>query len=570
MTLKIVGIILILLIVIIYIAMYIIRRNHYKSIDELDSKKSIVMDYFPADKIQAINDKSMAGQSRETAEELKKQWDQIETKQFPTIESLLFEAEQATDRYRFKKARYHEEQAESKISEIKNDLNNLNAALDELMQREEANLKKIESIKKRYHMIRKDLLAKSFSFGKAVDALEDKLGTMETDFSTFSHLTAAGDHEEANLLLKQLEKTIASMEKYMTDIPKILKKMDNEILEQIEELESGYRSLLEEGYRFPDDSIKEEIAQAYVKLESVNSFLGSLEVEKAEEMIKELEDKIEQVYDNLEVEIKAKTEVKELVIQIRKIFHYLKEQNRKLFIEIDRLSQSYLLYRDEINEATQTQEIIAEQEKQYMKINEELAEENMPFSEASQLLNAIFDHLQEMNEKTNITSQHLSDYRKSEIEIKQDLEEMEIAMREMKRYVESRHLPGLPSEYLEFFFYTTDHIEQLSQSLAKPKLDMTEVFTLHELCEEDVEQLAHDTDEIVDQAMLSELVSQRLYRYKSEHSEVIETIKYSRSLFSEDFDYQTSLQMVRDKLESIEPGAFEEVQKQYRKEKNFS
>lgn len=570
MTLEIVVVILMLLIVALYIAMYIIRKNHYKSIDELDSRKSEVMDQFPLDKIQAVNNRSMTGQSRETAEELKEQWDQIETKQFPTIESLLFEAEQATDRYRFKKARQHEEEAESKIVEIQQSLNSLNTALDELMQREEANLKKIESIKKRYHMIRKDLLAKSFSFGRAVDALEDKLGTMETDFSTFSHLTAAGDHEEANLLLKQLDETITAMENYMTEVPRILKKVENEILEQIEELESGYRSLQQEGYVFPDDSIKEDLAQTHVKIENTNSLISSLEIEKAEELLAELEEKIEQIYDKLEVEIESKTEVNELVNQIRKIFHYLKEQNRKLFIEIDRLSQSYLLYRDEMSEATQVQETIAEQEKLYMKINEELAEESVPFSQASQLLNSMFDQLQEMNEKSTTISKHLSDYRNSELEIKQDLEEMEIAMREMKRYVESRHLPGLPSEYLDFFFYTTDHIEQLSQSLAKPKLDMTEVFKLHEMCEDDVEQLAQDTDELVDQAMLSELVSQRLYRYKNEHSEVMETIKYSRSLFSEDFDYKTSLKMVREKLETIEPGAFEEVQKQYRKEKNFS
>lgn len=570
MTLEIVVVILMLLIVALYIAMYIIRKNHYKSIDELDSRKSEVMNQFPLDKIQAVNNRSMTGQSRETAEELKEQWDQIETKQFPTIESLLFEAEQATDRYRFKKARQHEEEAESKIIEIQQSLNSLNTALDELMQREEANLKKIESIKKRYHMIRKDLLAKSFSFGRAVDALEDKLGTMETDFSTFSHLTAIGDHEEANLLLKQLEETITAMENYMTEVPTILKKVDNEILEQIEELESGYRSLQQEGYIFPDDSIKEDLAQTHVKIENTNSLIGSLEIEKAEELLTELEEKIEQIYDKLEVEIESKTEVNELVDQIRKIFHYLKEQNRKLFIEIDRLSQSYLLYRDEMSEATQVQETIVEQEKLYMKINEELAEESVPFSQASQLLNLMFDQLQEMNEKSTTISKHLSDYRNSELEIKQDLEEMEIAMREMKRYVESRHLPGLPSEYLDFFFYTTDHIEQLSQSLAKPKLDMTEVFKLHEMCEDDVEQLAQDTDELVDQAMLSELVSQRLYRYKNEHSEVMETIKYSRSLFSEDFDYKTSLKMVREKLETIESGAFEEVQKQYRKEKNFS
>lgn len=569
MTLEIVGIILLLLIVTLYIATYIIRKKHYSTIDDLDTKKSAVVNQFPIDKIQAIDKMSMTGQSRETADELNKQWDQIETKQFPVIESLLFEAEQATDRYRFKKARLHQEDAETRLKEIEQTVRALNNGLDELMQQEEANLKKIDSIKKRYHTIRKDLLAKSFSFGRAVDALEEKLGTMETDFSTFSHLTATGDHEEANQLLKQLEETIVKMENLMIEIPNILKKIDDDLLEQVEELKSGYHALQEEGYIFPDDSIKEELAAIHVKLENINSLIGSLEVDKTEEALTELEEKIEQVYDKLEVEIESKVEVKELTNQIRKILHYLKEQNRKMFIEIDRLSQSYILYREESNNAEKEKENVAEQERIYMKVNEDLAEDRLSFSQANQLLDSIFEQLKDTNEKLNTISKELNDYRNSELEIKQDLEEMEIAMREMKRYVESRHLPGLPSSYLEFFFYTTDHIEQLSQTLAKPKLDLTEVFRLHEMCEDDVDQLAKDTDELVDQAMLSELVSQRLYRHKNEHGEVLETIKYSRSLFSEDYDYETSLKMVREKLESIEPGAFEEVEKQYKKEKSF-
>lgn len=570
MTLKIVVIVLVLLIVALYIATYIIRKKYYRTIDELDAKKAKIMKEFPIEKIQSINHKSMTGQSQETAEELKAEWDRIETKEFPMVESLLFEAEQATDRYRFKKSGTEQEAAEGKIREVGDALKTLNLSLDELMKREEDNLKKIENIKKRYHTIRKELLAKSFSFGRAVDALEENLGTMEHDFSVFSNLTAEGDHEEANQLLRQLEETIDNMETLMEEIPELLTVIDDEISEQVQEIEGGYQSLKDEGYVFPDDSIKEDLAQVYVKLESISTHIGALEVSHARSEISSLEEKIDQTYDKLELEIESREEVKELTDQIRKIFHYLKEQNRKLFIEIDRLSQSYVLNHEEAEKSDQSQRMIETEESKYMKIAELLAEDRLPFSEASQQLNHIFDQLETVNDQIQAVSQNLKDYRNSELEIKADLEEMENAMREMKRYVESKHLPGLPGSYLDFFFYTTDHIEQLSQSIAAPKLDMKEVFRLHEMCEDDVEQLAKDTDELVDQAVLSELVSQRLYRHKTEHSEVLETIKYSRNLFSEEYDYETSLKMVREKLEAIEPGAFQEVKDQYLKEKNFN
>ncbi|MEC6747597.1 septation ring formation regulator EzrA [Marinilactibacillus sp. XAAS-LB27] len=570
MTLEIVVIILIVLIVALYITTYLVRKKHYKEIDELDIKKKALMEQFPTTKIQSIDKKSMTGQSQDTADELKKTWDLIETKQFPSIESLLFEAEQATDRYRFKRASTDQEAAEEKLIEVRLALKNLNDQLDELMQREEDNLKRIETIKKRYHSIRKDLLAKSFSFGRAVDALEDKLGIMESDFATFSHLTVTGDHEEANQLLKQLDETIGEMEIYMVEIPVILEKIEEETKEQVQELESGYQSLKEEDYIFPDDSIKEALSLIHVKIESINKDISKLEITKAEEESVALDQKIDSVYDQLELEVESKSEVRELLNQIRKILLYLKEQNRKLLIEIDRLSQSYHLYRDEAEGAEAVNESISEQEKLFMKINQDLTDKQIAFSEASEKLNGLFDELEELNKKQVEISSDLSDYRDSELEIIEDLEEMELAMREMKRYVESKNLPGLPQEYLEFFFYTTDHVQQLNQVLAKPRLDMNEVYKLHEMCEDDVDKLADKTDKLVDQAILSELVSQRLYRYKNEHSEVAETIRYSRNLFSEDYDYETSLKMVREKLESIEPGAYELVEKTYLKEKSFT
>ncbi|WP_208559023.1 septation ring formation regulator EzrA [Marinilactibacillus kalidii] len=570
MTLEIVGIIIILLIVALYITTYLIRKKHYRTIDELDTRKKTLMESFPTTKIQSLEKRSMSGQSRETADELEKQWDNIETQQFPAIESMLFEAEQATDRYRFKKARADQEAAKEKLTEVQTSLKLLNDRLDALMKQEEENLKRIETIKKRYHTIRKDLLAKSFSFGRSAEALEERLGTMETDFSTFSHLTATGDHEEANQLLEQLEETIHTMENYMTEIPQILTKIDEDTTEQIQEIESGYQTLKEEDYIFPDESIKEELASVHVKLESINKAISTLEIKQAENESEKLDQNIDKIYEKLELEIEAKTEVKELVSQIRKILLYLKEQNRKLLVEIDRLSQSYHLYRDELKEAEAAEERISEFDKQYIRINEQISDKKIAYSTASEQLNTLFDELEALNEKQSEISSYLTDYRESELEIKGDLEEMELAMREMKRYVEGKNLPGLPHEYLDFFFYTTDHIQKLSQVLAKPKLDMNEVYKLHELCEDDVDQLAEKTDQLVDQAILSELVSQRLYRHKNDYSEVNETIRYSRSLFTEEYDYETALKMVREKLESIEPGAFETIEKEYYKEKKYA
>jgi Negative regulator of septation ring formation len=143
---------------------------------------------------------------------------------------------------------------------------------------------------------------------------------------------------------------------------------------------------------------------------------------------------------------------------------------------------------------------------------------------------------------------------------------MEQAMYEMKRHLENERLPGLPNDYLELFFSTTDRIENLSAELSHPKIQLIEIRKIHKMCQEDVTQLGDITNELIRQVELIERTSQRLYRYKDSHKGVLETIRYSESLFTEDYDYDTALRLVREKLENVDPGAYDEVVAAYEKE----
>ncbi len=77
------------------------------------------------------------------------------------------------------------------------------------------------------------------------------------------------------------------------------------------------------------------------------------------------------------------------------------------------------------------------------------------------------------------------------------------------------------------------------------------------------------TQEIIRQVELTELVSQKLYRYKDSHKGVLETIRYSESLFTEDYDYGRALSLVREKLENVAPGTYKEIEEKYDQEKGF-
>lgn len=558
---------IIVLAILIYTFTYFTRKKHYERIDELDQSKKEKYTKIPSEKLLSLDKMMITGQSKEVADNVITDINVIEVEKLPIVESHLFDAEQATDRYRFNQSSQSELKAEQLLKEIEQSIVKATQKMDELLQREQANLRNIDSIKKRYHKVRKELLAKSFTFGESINRLEDELGTMEKLFTSFSDLTASGDHEEARKIVNQLENQLNQMAELMASIPEINNKIENDYEEQLKEIEHAYESLTEKKYKFPENiDIKQKIALLTNEIKHLKELLAELELEKIETEQLEVENNIDELYEAMEKEINAKKALEKLSRKIPKVIYYLLNESKELGLELDRIGQSYQLYQQENEKYLEMKSKVEEQEALVASLSEKIENNMIAYSVALETLQETLDNLEELSHSFTSLRETLYAYRDKEKEIKNDLEDMELSLREMKRYIQAKNLPGLPDDYLDLFFYTTDQLENLSTELARHKLDLEKVIKLYAICDEDVEHLADKTEEIVDNALLTELTSQRLYRYKEDYPEVIETIKYSESLFLDDYDYETSLKMVREKLEFIEPGAFESVRTLYKKE----
>ena len=564
--LQITLIVIIVLAAVTAIITYFVRNKYYSQIDELDKEKNDVLKRAPYDELQEVSELNITGQSSELRKTLEKKWQDIESIKYPKLENYLFDAEQATDRYRLPESKKSQEAAEQAIDEINADITELKEALTGLIEREQANLEKIDLIKKRYHEVRKSLLAYSFSFGPASESFERKLSVMENDFTEFSEYTVSGDHEEANKIVERLDGSIKETEEQMDQIPPLLEKMDEVYDDQLGDLRQGYESMSENNYLFPEDNILADIDTLKENQNVIYDYIRDLKLEKAHEAMEDLAKNIDHLYEKMEIEIEAKPLVAELAEDTKRGIYYLQDENRRLNNTINRLSQSYVLIHNEPSIIGRLEDQVKDAREDFDKLNERLKEQTIPYSVAYDTLEDMFDHLDHLNVEYRKVSEYLENYRKEELELKNDMLAMEQAMYEMKRHLENERLPGLPNDYLELFFSTTDRIENLSAELSRPKIQLIEIRKIHKMCQEDVTQLGDITNELIRQVELIERTSQRLYRYKDSHKGVLETIRYSESLFTEDYDYDTALRLVREKLENVDPGAYDEVVAAYEKE----
>jgi len=565
--LQITLIVLIVLVAVTALITYLVRKRYYTQIDALDQEKNTVLEGAPYKELEEVGELNITGQSSELRKKLEEQWRNIESVKYPKLENHLFDAEQATDRYRLNESKKKQDAAEAAIDDIKADMSSLQSSLQALIEREQANLEKIDEIKKRYHEVRKSLLAYSFSFGPASESFEHKLRSMENDFTEFSELTVSGDHEEANAIVEQLSEDIQVTEDQMDEIPPLLEQIDDVYAEELKDLEEGYKQMVDAGYLFPEDNIEAEIRTLENDKELIYDRIRKLELEQARAETDKLADNIEDLYQEMEAEIAAKEEVSDLLEDTKRAIYYLLEEYRRLKAGVNRISQSYVLNHNEAEKIESLNEQVKEAREEYDFIEDRVKHQALPYSVAYDKLDKTFTQLENYHTEFAKVSENLDNYREEELALKNDMQEMEQTMYGLKRRLENERLPGLPSNYLELFFSTSDRIEQLSTELARPKIQLIEIRRIHEMCQEDVVQLEGMTEEVIRDVELTELVSQRLYRYKDEHKGVLETIRYSESLFTEDYDYDTALRLVREKLENVDPGAYDDIVERYESEK---
>lgn len=561
--LQITLLVIVVLVIVTAVITYFVRSNYYKQIDELDKEKSEVLNSAPYDELKEVAELNITGQSYELRQKLERQWKNIESAKYPRLENFLFEAEQATDRYRLGESKRNQNAAKSAIDEVKNEIHELKKSLTELIEREQANLEKIDEIKKRYHEVRKSLLAYSFSFGPASESFEEKLRSMEDDFRQFSDFTVSGDHEEAKEVVEKLGEDIQYTETQMDEVPSLLSKVEEDFTEQLEDLKAGYAQMSNAGYLFPNDTILEDIEKLENDKTIIYNHIRLLELEEANDAIQALGLNIDEMYDRMEMEYEAKPEAAELIENSKKALYFLQDENRRLNGVVNRMVQSYILNHNEEQNISKLSEEVKEARAEYDLIDDRMKHQALPYSVAYTELYKLFNHLNRLNSEYRKISDGLENYRKLELAYKKDLKTMEQDMYTMKRRLENERLPGLPDDYLELFFSTTDRIEQLSNELARPKIQLVDIQRIHGNCMEDIKQLKGMADEIVNQVELIERTSQRLYRYKDTHKGVLETIRYSESLFTDDYDYETSLRMVREKLENVAPGEYAKIETEY-------
>ncbi|HHU3762880.1 TPA: septation ring formation regulator EzrA [Streptococcus pyogenes] len=556
---------IVLLVIIAYLVGVIIRKRNDSLITSLEERKQALFALPVNDEIEEVKSLHLIGQSQTSFREWNQKWVDLTVNSFADIENHIFEAENLTDTFNFIRAKHEINSVESQLNLVEEDIASIREALNILKEQEEKNSARVTHALDLYEKLQASISENEDNFGSTMPEIDKQMKNIETEFSQFVALNSSGDPVEASEVLDRAEEHTIALGQITEQIPAIVAKLEDDFPDQLDDLETGYRRLLEENYHFPEKNIEARFQEIRESIRANSSELVTLDLDRAREENTHIQERIDSLYEVFEREIAAyKVAAKNSKMLPRYLAH-VKRNNEQLKDEIARLSRKYILSETESLTVKAFEKDIKEIEDSTLAVAEQFGLQEKPFSE----LQVTFER--SIKTLTNVESGQMDvfaavkDIEKIESQARHNLDVYVTQLHMIKRYMEKRHLPGIPQDFLSAFFTTSSQLEALMDELSRGRINIEAVSRLSEVATVAIANLEDLTYQVVQNATLTEQLLQYSNRYRSFEAGVQSSFEHALRLFEVENDYQASFDEISYALETVEPGVTDRFVNSYEK-----
>ncbi|MCB2939060.1 septation ring formation regulator EzrA [Streptococcus suis] len=556
---------IVIILIIAYVACLIVRKRNDNLLVALEERKEELFNLPVNEEVEAVKALHLIGQSQVSFREWNQKWVDLSLNSFADIENHIFEAEGYNNAFRFVSAKNAIDSIESQIDLIEEDIASIRHGLMELKEQEEKNSGRVKHALNLFDSLQEAVRENPDSYGETLPELEKQLKNIEVEFSEFVMLNSSGDPIEASEILDKTEEHMIALNQIMDRIPSLIERVTKDFPEQLEDLESGYRKLVEQNYLFTEANIESQFQNIRVSIRENTALIVSFDLDAAEAENEGIQAKIDHLYKVFNREIEANKEAVKISKNLPKFLEHVVQNTQLLDEESQRLNATYLLADSKLSRVNQLKARLESIEIVVTESVEDIENPQVAYSILEERLDHSLASLKEIEEEQLVLADYLKSQELSENTARKKATLYINKLHTLKRYMEKRNLPGIPAEFLTNFFRTSDHVEALIAELDYKRINIEVVNRLLENATYDMNQLEELAYLIVQNATLTEQLLQYSNRYRSFDESVQKAFNRSLSIFEKDFDYQAAFEEISFALETVEPGVTERFVRSYEK-----
>ena len=556
---------IVVILIIAYITGLIVRKRNDHLLDALEERKDDLFNLPVNEEVEAVKNLHLIGQSQVSFREWNQKWVDISLNSFADIENHIFEAEAFNNSFRFISAKNAIESIESQIDLIEEDIAAIRLGLKDLKEQEVKNTGRVKHALDLFDNLQDSVRENADSFGETLPELEKQLKNIEVEFSEFVMLNSSGDPIEASEILDKTEEHMIALNQIMDRIPGLIEKVNKTLPEQLEDLESGYRKLIDQNYLFTEQNIESSFQDIRVAIRENTALIVSFDLDAAEEANQEVQEEIDRLYQVFTSEIEAHKATVKLSKTLPKFLEHNAQNTKNLLEETERLNKSYTLADSKLSRIQQLSKRMTSVETVINDSLEDIENPEVAYTILQERLEHSMATLKEMEEEQLVLADYLQSQEVSETNARKKANQYINQLHTLKRYMEKRNLPGIPDRFLNTFFRASDHVEALLAELDYKRINIEIINRLLESATFDMDELEEIAYDIVQHATLTEQLLQYSNRYRSFDASVQKAFNRALAIFEKEYDYEAAFEEISFALETVEPGVTERFVHSYEK-----
>ncbi|HDP1844375.1 TPA: septation ring formation regulator EzrA [Staphylococcus aureus] len=556
--------IILAIIVIILIAvgvLFYLRSNKRQIIEKAIERKNEI-ETLPFDQnLAQLSKLNLKGETKTKYDAMKKDNVESTNKYLAPVEEKIHNAEALLDKFSFNASQSEIDDANELMDSYEQSYQQQLEDVNEIIALYKDNDELYDKCKVDYREMKRDVLANRHQFGEAASLLETEIEKFEPRLEQYEVLKADGNYVQAHNHIAALNEQMKQLRFYMEEIPELIRETQKELPGQFQDLKYGCRDLKVEGYDLDHVKVDSTLQSLKTELSFVEPLISRLELEEANDKLANINDKLDDMYDLIEHEVKAKNDVEETKDIITDNLFKAKDMNYTLQTEIEYVRENYYINESDAQSVRQFENEIQSLISVYDDILKEMSKSAVRYSEVQDNLQYLEDHVTVINDKQEKLQNHLIQLREDEAEAEDNLLRVQSKKEEVYRRLLASNLTSVPERFIimkneidhevrdvnEQFSERPIHVKQLKDKVSKIVIQMN--------------TFEDEANDVLVNAVYAEKLIQYGNRYRKDYSNVDKSLNEAERLFKNN-RYKRAIEIVEQALESVEPGVTKHIEEE--------
>ncbi|HGZ4073103.1 septation ring formation regulator EzrA [Staphylococcus aureus] len=556
--------IILAIIVIILIAvgvLFYLRSNKRQIIEKAIERKNEI-ETLPFDQnLAQLSKLNLKGETKTKYDAMKKDNVESTNKYLAPVEEKIHNAEALLDKFSFNASQSEIDDANELMDSYEQSYQQQLEDVNEIIALYKDNDELYDKCKVDYREMKRDVLANRHQFGEAASLLETEIEKFEPRLEQYEVLKADGNYVQAHNHIAALNEQMKQLRSYMEEIPELIRETQKELPGQFQDLKYGCRDLKVEGYDLDHVKVDSTLQSLKTELSFVEPLISRLELEEANDKLANINDKLDDMYDLIEHEVKAKNDVEETKDIITDNLFKAKDMNYTLQTEIEYVRENYYINESDAQSVRQFENEIQSLISVYDDILKEMSKSAVRYSEVQDNLQYLEDHVTVINDKQEKLQNHLIQLREDEAETEDNLLRVQSKKEEVYRRLLASNLTSVPERFIimkneidhevrdvnEQFSERPIHVKQLKDKVSKIVIQMN--------------TFEDEANDVLVNAVYAEKLIQYGNRYRKDYSNVDKSLNEAERLFKNN-RYKRAIEIAEQALESVEPGVTKHIEEE--------